>query len=82
MTALILKKPLPDPALPWSDPATGRPTPPFAEYMQGVARVVVLLNAGTVGPLVDAANDAAAAAAGVPVGGLYRTTNAVQIRLV
>jgi hypothetical protein len=34
------------------------------------------------GPLVNAANDAAAATAGVPIGGLYRSTNAVQIRLV
>ncbi len=32
--------------------------------------------------LQNAVNDGAAAAAGVPVGGLYRTTNAVQIRLV
>ena len=31
--------------------------------------------------LIDAANDAAAEAAGVPVNGLYRSTNAVQIRL-
>lgn len=35
-----------------------------------------------VGPLVAAANDAAAAALGVPVGGLYANGNAVQIRLV
>jgi hypothetical protein len=75
-------KPLPDPALPWSDTATGRPTPPFAEYMQGVARALVLLNVGTVGPLVDAANDAAAAAAGVPINGLYANSGAVRIRLV
>jgi hypothetical protein len=34
------------------------------------------------GPLVNAANDAAAATAGVPVNGLYRNGNAVQVRLV
>jgi hypothetical protein len=32
--------------------------------------------------LVNAANDAAAATAGVPVGGFYRIGNAVQVRLV
>ena len=31
--------------------------------------------------LTEAANDAAAEAEGVPVNGLYRSTNAVQIRL-
>jgi hypothetical protein len=75
-------KPLPDPGLPWSNPATGRPTPPFAEYLQALELIAKLLNAGMVGPLVDAANDAAAAAAGVQINGLYRTANAVQIRLV
>ena len=34
------------------------------------------------GPLVNAVDDAAAAAAGVEVNGLYRNGNAVQIRLV
>lgn len=33
------------------------------------------------GSLVNAANDGAAAAAGVPINGLYRNGNAVQIRL-
>jgi hypothetical protein len=33
-------------------------------------------------PLVDAANDAGAAAAGVPLNGLYRNGNAVQVRLI
>lgn len=81
MTALTIK-PLPDPGLPWINPATGRPSEPFAEYLQGVARLAVLLNSNVVGPLTNAANDAAAAAAGVPIGGLYRITSAVQIRLV
>lgn len=40
------------------------------------------VGAPVVGPLVNAANDAAAQAAGVPIQGLYRTGNAVQIRLV
>lgn len=33
-------------------------------------------------PTVDAANDAAAAAAGVPIGGYYRTGSAIKIRVV
>lgn len=34
-----------------------------------------------VAQLVSAANDAAAAIAGVPVGGLYHTSGAVKVRL-
>ncbi len=33
------------------------------------------------GPLVNAANDSAAAAAGVPVNGLYHNSGAVRVRL-
>ena len=33
-------------------------------------------------PLLNYANDAAAAAAGVPVGGMYHTAGAVKVRLV
>jgi hypothetical protein len=32
-------------------------------------------------PLLNYADDAAAAAAGVPVGGLYRTAGAVKVRI-
>jgi hypothetical protein len=42
---------------------------------------VQLFRAGGAG-VVGAANDAAAAAAGVPIGGLYRNGNALQIRVV
>lgn len=35
----------------------------------------------TVGALVNYADDAAAAAAGVPINGLYRTGNAVMVRV-
>jgi hypothetical protein len=38
--------------------------------------------AGRCAPLLtNAANDAAAASAGVPVGAMYRNVNAVQVRL-
>ena len=39
------------------------------------------LAGGTIGPLPSAANDAAAASAGVKVGGLYQSGGAVKIRL-
>lgn len=35
----------------------------------------------TATPLTDAANDAAAAAAGVPLNGFYHTSGAVKVRL-
>lgn len=54
----------------------------WAEYLASEAAIVRALAASNVGPLIAAANDAAAAAAGVPVGGLYRIANAVQVRLV
>lgn len=54
----------------------------WAEYFAAEAAIVRSLAASNVGPLVAAANDAAAATAGVPIGGLYRIANAVQIRLV
>jgi hypothetical protein len=75
-------KPRPDPALPWIDIVTGRPLPPFAEYIQGLDRVITLLNGGTMGPLVSAVDDTAAAAAGVPINGLYANAGAVRVRLV
>lgn len=66
-------KPLPLPQQPIAGNAP--PTQPYAEYLLSVDRML-----RTVG--INAANDGAAAAAGVPVGGLYRNGNAVQIRLV
>lgn len=56
---------------------SGIPTIEFGAWLDYVNRFIA-----APGPLVAAANDAAAAAAGVPVGGLYRIANAVQIRLV
>lgn len=65
---------LPRPPVAWIDPKTGQPTQVFLQF---VAR----LAAGEVGPLIDAANDATAAAAGVPINGLYANAGAVRIRL-
>lgn len=62
----------------WINP-DGTPSLAFLQYMKSLD---ALLIANQLGPLTNAANDAAAAVAGVPIGGLYRTINAVQIRLV
>lgn len=57
-------------------------TQPWVEYFASIDANIRLLSAARFGSLVNAANDAAAAAAGVQIGGLYRNVNAVQIRLV
>ena len=49
--------------------------------LAGVSSATNKAGAPMLGSLVNAASDAAASAAGVPVGGLYRNGNAVQIRL-
>lgn len=54
----------------------------WAEWFQSADTTLRLLAAANFVSLVNAANDAAAAAAGVQIGGLYRNVNAVQIRLV
>lgn len=68
----------PDSSQPWIDPENGRPSPPFANYMLTVDLLLRLLNGLT---LINAVNDAAAAAAGVPVGSLYRNGSIVMIRV-
>lgn len=51
---------------------------PWAEWLQSIdSNNRLMASAPT-----NAANDAAAAAAGVPLGGFYRNGNALQIRLV
>ncbi len=74
--------PLPKPNFKWTNPGLGMPEQAFAQYMLSLDALVRGLAGGNIGPLVNAANDAAAAAAGVAIGGLYRNVNAVQIRLV
>jgi hypothetical protein len=71
----------PPPTSRWVNP-DGTPSLVFFQYMKAIDVLLGgLANGSVIGPLTNAANDAAAAAAGVPIGGLYRTTNAVQIRL-
>jgi hypothetical protein len=46
----------------------------FSQWASAIA-------ANNIGPLISAANDAAAAKAGVPVNGLYEASGTVRIRL-
>lgn len=50
-------------------------------HVQGVTAVAIVISS-IPGGLINAANDAAAAAAGVPVTGLYRNGSVVMIRVV
>lgn len=79
-----------DPSFAISD-AQGQPTQLFRDYMVKLDALVVALTAQlALNNLTVAADDAAAAAAGVPLGGLYRTSSgvaphtisAIQIRAV
>ena len=58
-----------------------RPAFPFAQYLSILDQLFRGFTGGNAG-LTNAANDGAAAAAGVQIGQLYRNGNAVQIRLV
>lgn len=78
MTAKALQ-PLPDPQFPIA--GMFPPTQPFAAWLNALHAVALLLNSGTIGPLTDAVDDAAAGVAGVAVGQLYRTGSAVKIRV-
>lgn len=63
-------------SLPWVD-RDGRATIPFGTYMLSVSQG----NLPNFPTLVNAVNDAAAAAAGVPVGGQYRNGSGLMIRV-
>lgn len=59
----------------------GTPSLAFLQYMKSVDVLLKSLAGNALGPLTQATNDATAAAAGVPLNGLYRNGNAVLIRL-
>lgn len=80
---LPAKDPLPQASFPIVDSA-GRPTQNlFAKYLLKLDALVTALAAGnTPASLVNAANDAAAAAAGVKVGMQYRNGSVLMVRVV
>lgn len=76
---IIALRPKPTPSQPWIE--NGRPTEPFASFMQTAEQLLKLLNGSGGMTFTNAANDAAAAAAGVPVGAFYRNGSIMQIRV-
>lgn len=56
-------------------------TQPWQEYFASTDSILRQLANAVIGSLINANSDVAAAAAGVPIGGLYRNVNAVQIRI-
>jgi hypothetical protein len=73
--------PLPPLTARWVESA-GVPSQIWRQYLLSVDPLLRALAVNKVGPLVSAATDAAAATAGVPIGGLYHNAGAVRIRLV
>lgn len=57
------------------------PTVEWALYLAVLDRIVRLLNSNQFGPFTAAANDAAAAAAGVPINGVYQNSGVLTVRL-
>jgi hypothetical protein len=59
----------------------GIPSNAWQGYFLSLDRLVRGLAGGVIGPLPSAANDTAAAHAGVKIGGLYQSAGTVRIRL-
>ena len=79
MASSVLLVPLPAANLPLVVQKTGMAEVAWRNYFVSLDN---LLRMAQFGPLVAAANDAAAAAAGVPVNGFYQdTTGYVRVRL-
>lgn len=72
--------PQPLATFPWVDIKDGKPTSSLAQYMVALDIVVSSFFGRTTG-LINAANDGAAAAAGVQVNQLYRNGSVVMIRV-
>lgn len=59
-----------------------KPSQMFRDYMAKLDALVTAIATGMNVALVNAADDAAAAAAGVQVGQLYRNGSVIQVRVV
>lgn len=70
-----------EPAFPIVD-SSGRATQQFRDYLAKLDALVTALTTTASTSLTIAANDAAASAAGVPVGSLYRNGSVIQTRVV
>ena len=70
-----------DPQQPISDKGD-KPSQSFRDYLSKADALLGALASGTApNNLVNAANDAAAARAGVPIQGLYRNGSVLQVRV-
>jgi hypothetical protein len=69
-----------DPAFPLVD-SSGNATQSFRNYMSSLDALVAALAGGTLPTLINAANDAAAAAKGVAVGNMYRNGSVLMMRV-
>ena len=70
-----------DATFPLTD-SSGRPSQQFAQYMLKLDALVTALASGGLPTLVNASNDAAAAAKGVAVNNLYRNGSILMVRVV
>jgi hypothetical protein len=76
------QSPLPPLTARWVETPSGVPSLIWRQYLLSLDALARGLAGGNVGPLVTAANDTAAATAGVKIGGLYHdATGVVRIRL-
>jgi hypothetical protein len=79
--SLPQKNPLPQPSFPITGTG-GVPAQSFAQYMAKLDALVAAMAAGNLPTLVNAANDAAAKAAGVGIGQLYANGSVLHVRVV
>jgi hypothetical protein len=70
-----------NPAFPLVD-QSGNATQSFRDYMSKLDALITAMATGMNVALVNAANDAAAAAAGVQVGQLYRNGSILMVRVI
>ena len=75
---LPTKTPLPQAAIAWF---TQQGRQDYAQYIAKLDAFMTAVSAGNFGTLVNAANDAAAARAGVTIGQLYQNNGALRVRL-
>jgi hypothetical protein len=73
--------PLPPLTSRWVDITDGSPSQILRQYMLSLDAVVRALTGGNIGPVASAVDDAAAASAGVAVGGIYQSGGMVRIRI-
>lgn len=68
--------------VPYVEASSGRPTVEFFRWVQSLFSWAGSVSGGTLATVPDDyADDVAAAAGGVPIGGIYRTGSALKVRV-